>query len=294
MRQGPLVWIVLVFLAAPLSVSAQQTTRQVFVTVLDQAGAPILDLGRDDFQVQEDSMVRPIVRVGLANDPMRVAMLIDNSDAAERALLSIRSGVHAFLDALPAEHEVSLLTVARQLGVRAEPTVDRAKLKEAADLIFIDGGSSAVLLDALLETDERFLQKAEDRWPVFVLVTTDGAEGSRTVGDNEYNAFVADLIARGVTVHAILISTRGGGRQTDVATNLTENTGGHYQAISASTGLPDQLRTLAEHMADQHARMATQYQITFTTDAAAEQLGVRIGVRRPAGNVIVSMSRPGL
>jgi hypothetical protein len=90
------VALVLVSIGSAPPAPAQQAERHVFVTVLDQAGAPILDLGPGDFQVQEDGLVRPIVRVGLANDPMRVALLVDNSDAASRALVHIRTALNMF------------------------------------------------------------------------------------------------------------------------------------------------------------------------------------------------------
>lgn len=287
------VALVLASLGTMSLVSAQQTERHVFVTVLDQAGAPMLDLGPDDFRLQEDGLARPIVRASLTNEPMRVAVLVDNSEAADRSLTHIRAGLNTFLETLPAEHEMTLITIARQLRVRAEPTVDRKKLQEAANLIFIDSGSGAVLLDALLETDKRFLQKAEARWPIFVIVTTDGPEGSRRISDNAYNAFVGSLLARGVIVHAILMSTRGGGFQTQLATNLTQNTQGHYEAIAASTGLPDKLRELAGLMAEQHAKAATQYQVTFTSDSTNQQAAIRVSVARPAGDILVSMGRTG-
>jgi VWFA-related protein len=275
-----------------LSVSAQQTERLLFVKVLDQAGAPILDLGPDDFQVEHDGRVRPIVGARLATDPMRIALLVDNSDAAMRSLVHLRSALNAFLDALPAEHEVTLITIARQLGVRVEPTTDRVRLKEAADLVFIDSGSGTVLLDALLETDHRFMENAGGRRPVYVILTTDGSEASQTVGDEEFEAFSAGLVARGVTVHAFLNSTRGGGDQTDIAIHLTESTHGQYEAIAASTGLPDKLRDLAELMTEQQANVATQYRIAFTSDSTNPEAGVRIGVRGAAGMVQVSIGQP--
>jgi len=54
--------------------------------------------------------------------------------------------------------------------------------QNAANGLFSDGGATP-LMDALMEVDDRFMRKVEDRWPVFVLVSGDGAESS--AGANE-------------------------------------------------------------------------------------------------------------
>ena len=66
-----------------------------------------------------------------------------------------------------------MITTGRQVRVRVPPTTDRQKLKEVAAGLFNDGGST-VLMDGLLEIDERFFRRSENRWPVFVIFTSDG------------------------------------------------------------------------------------------------------------------------
>ena len=63
------------------------------------------------------------------------------------------------------------MSTGRQARVRVPPTTDRKKLKDAAGGLFSDGGAT-ILSDTLLEIDDRFMRKAEDRWPVFVIVNT--------------------------------------------------------------------------------------------------------------------------
>ena len=63
---------------------------------------------------------------------MRIALMLDTSDAAAPALTHMRAGVAEFLDALPPEDEVILITTGRQMRVRVPPTTDRKKLKETA------------------------------------------------------------------------------------------------------------------------------------------------------------------
>jgi hypothetical protein len=275
----------------PADAGQRRTEREIFVTVTNVAGEPVLNLGPGDFEVREDGVQRSVIRAGLASDPMRIALLVDNSDAASQSLNSIRSGLEAFLDTLPGTHEIILITTGRQLRVRANVTTDRAKLKDAARDIFPDSGSGSVLLDALLETDKRFLDRAENQWRVFVIVTTDGVESSTSTRDSEFNQFVARVVDRGFTVHALVLSTRGGGVQTQVAVNLTRNTGGHYEALAATTALPEKLTALAKLIGDQYTRVANQYRVVYASEAINPQTAIQVGVARPGVTVRVLARR---
>src|SRR5206468_498995 len=109
------------------------------VHVVDQRGAPVDGLTAADFQLTEGGVSRVVSHAGPASDPMRIALFLDTSDAAAAALTHMRAGAIAFLDALPPEDEVLLVTTGRQARVRVQPTTDRRKLKEAAGGLFTDG-----------------------------------------------------------------------------------------------------------------------------------------------------------
>src|SRR4051794_4018577 len=130
---------------------------------------------------------------------MRVALFLDTSDAAAPALPHLRAGAAAFLDALPPEDEVLLATTGRQARVRVPPTTDRRKLKEAAAGLFTDGAGT-VLMDGLMEIDDRYFRKMPDVWPVFVVFTSDGTESSAGAREKEFQNWIVAIGARGVTV----------------------------------------------------------------------------------------------
>lgn len=203
------------------------TTRQVFVSVLDRVGAPMLDLLPNEFQVTESGVPRQVVRASLARSPMRVVLIVDTSDAAAPALTFLRAGVMAFLETLPPEHEAMLVSTGRQLRVRVPPTMDRKTLKDTANGLFTDGGAGSMLIDSLLEIDDRFLKKADDRWPVFVIVTSDGVETSTGAHERQFNQWTLAMGDRGIVAHAIVLKFKGnGGLPEMVAMNVTENSGG--------------------------------------------------------------------
>src|SRR3954470_9483857 len=257
--------------------------RHIFVSVTDAKGAPVAGLTAADFTVGEGGQPRVVSKAGPAKDPMRIALMLDTSDAAAPALMHMRAGAAAFLDALPPEDEVILITTGRQMRVRVPPSTDRKKLKETAAGLFTDG-SGTVLMDGLLEIDDRFFKKAEDRWPVVVIFTSDGTESSTGSREKEFTKWSPQLAARGITVHAFVLKTpKGSGMPEIVAENLTNNSGGRYDVMNTTTALPDKMKALAEQLAKDHRNMANWYEgdiQTDGTDTAALDVGVaREGVR---------------
>ncbi len=293
----PLSAAVVTALAALVSLQAQSrnaklVTHQAFIAVTDQSGAPVLDLGPADFEVNEAGVKRSVVRASLSKDPMRIALLVDTGDDMSAALTNLRAGLIGFLDTLPAEHEVLLASTGRQFRVRVQPTTDRKKLKDAANGLFGDGGGT-VLMDGLLEADSRFLRKAENRWPVFVIVTSDGPEISAGAHEKEFNQWAAALAQRGVSVHAFVFKTgKGSGFPEIIAQNATQNTGGHYDMMNTTTSLPEKMKTLAAQLAAEAQKMSTWYTVEFQTDSA-ELKPIDVAVPRNGVKLRMSYRRGG-
>lgn len=276
-------------LAALMAACAQTASaqeRQLFMLVTNQSGQPVTDVTADEMVLEQEGSECTVMDARLDAAPMKVALLVDNSDAAQQSLNSMRDGLAAFLDNLPAEHEVGLFTIAGQVRRRVDFTTDREELKEQATGLFVDRNSGVVYLDGLVETWERRFED-EDLWPVFVALVYDGAEASRSVQDDEFNEFARDLVGRGATVHAVLVSTRGGAIQTTISTFLTQNTGGRYWALAAATALPETFTELAEAMGAQHEAVKDRYRVTFECDPDNPAAGIAAGVNR--GSVRVQL-----
>ena len=273
---------------ASLIAAAAQTAwavdRQLFMLVTDRSGQPVTDVTADEVVLEQEGSECTVKDVQLDAAPMKVALLVDNSDAAQQSLNSMRDGLAAFLDTLPAEHEVGLFTIAGQVRRRVDFTTDREELKEQATGLFVDRNSGVVYLDGLVETWERRFED-EDLWPVFVSLVYDGAEASRSVQDDEFNEFARDLVGRGATVHAVLVSTRGGAIQTTISTFLTQNTGGMYRALAAATALPETFTELAETMGAQYETVKDRYRVVFECEPDNPAAGIAAGVSRAAVGV---------
>ena len=85
-----------------------------------QTGAPVPTSDPSDFVVREDNVAREVLRVAPADEPMQIALLVDNS-AGRRAATSatIREALPAFIDAgsptrrRRGKHQVAIITLGR-------------------------------------------------------------------------------------------------------------------------------------------------------------------------------------
>jgi Mg-chelatase subunit ChlD len=284
-----LVGAAILSLVAP--VIAQRQARKLFVTVVDQQGAPVLDLGAVDFKVKEGGAAREVVRARISSQPMRVALVVDSSDESQRAINELRAALTEFLTRLPAEHEVAFLTIGRQMRVRVQPTIDRARLLNEAKRFSADGAGT-VFLDGAREINDRFLRKVDDKWPVMVVIATDGPETSGTTHDDDYLRFVQDLALRQTTVHTFLLQAHGGGLTSEIGMNLARNTGGQYEALLTNNLLPDKMTALAEKLENDHRRMSIAYEIDYAADAKDAPAALEIELSRPGFKVQLSVRRP--
>ena len=255
--------------------------RHLFMFVMNQSGQPVFDLRTDELEVQLSGVECTVVSIQPETEGMKIALLVDNTPSAENSLNSLRDGLRAFLQTLPAEHEVGLFTIAGQTRRRVDFTPDRDALVEETDNLFVERGGGTVLLDGLVETWKRRFDE-DDAWPVFVLVVYDGPEASGSVQEREFNEFVNELIGRGATVHAVLISNRGGNLQTTVSINITNNTGGVYSALAAATGLPRALTELATTMSAHYDEVKNRYRVVFECEPDDPQAPISVKVTRPA------------
>jgi hypothetical protein len=286
-----LAFSLLVVAAAPAQKRSPAVghSRHVFVSVTEPAGAPVLTLTSADFEVKEGGRLRTVLNSGLDTTPMRIAIFVDTSDGTANAINQIRSGLTAFLAALPTDAEVMFISTGRQVRVRVQPTTDRKKALDFANGLFSDGGATP-LRDAILEVDARYFRTLENRWPVFVIVTGDSAESSAPANETPFNKWLTDLPARGIAAHAFALKYRGGGFPDLVAQHVVQTAGGRFDFMNTANGLPDKLKTLGEQIANDAREMSRWYEVEFETNSDGSPT-VEIGVARPSVGIRVSYRR---
>ena len=139
-------------------------TRTVYVSAVDDKGAPVKDITVADLAVKEDGKAREIVKVSRAEAPMRIAIIIDDNGSG-----IFRAGLVKFLQATLSQAEVSLTLVQTQAQKLTGFTRDPAQLTVAINQLgprpeTPDGGQ---LLSH--RRSGEVLQPAESRAPIILV-----------------------------------------------------------------------------------------------------------------------------
>jgi hypothetical protein len=281
-----------ILVSIAVSLSAQRTvTRSVWVSVVDDAGRPAVDLTPADFQVTENDVKRDVTRATLGSVPMRIVLMVDSSTPVGPMINDVKLALTAFADTLPAHHEVAFISSGGQIRVRTRPNDPRDKLR--ADMArFASEGSANAFLDTLLEADKRFLKTAPEQWPAFVIVTTDNGAGRREPDVVAYNKFMNDFLGRGGAAHAVILTGQQTGSVTDLVANLVDNVGGFRQTLNTSNSLPARLKDIAARLDIDHRIMMNRYEITYAGDPRLAAPTVKVDVAREGLQLQMSTRRP--
>ena len=130
-------------------VTSAQELGLIYAAVLDPTDQPVTDLTPEEFQVSEDGSAAEVVSADIGTEPMKIALLVDNGRqvSSGQAINPLRDGVAAFIENIPAEHEIGLFTIGGQIQRRVDFTTDRARLLEEAANIHVDNFGSVRFID---------------------------------------------------------------------------------------------------------------------------------------------------
>jgi VWFA-related protein len=254
--------------------------RLAFTSVLDAAGEPVQDLTAGDVTVYENGVAREVLDVTRSADPLRIALLVDTSEAIDSDVSNLRNAVRAFIRAVNGAHELALYEFGGRPALLADYSRDLTPHEAAARRLIARSGTGAYLLDAILEAS-RDLRKREDLRPVIVVITSDGPEFS----DRYHQMVLDDLRSTGAALHSFLIDDRAvplnrsrsvREREFTLAEG-TKRTGGRREHLLTSMSLEERLRDLA-------VELRNQYQIVYSRPESL----------LPPYTIDVRISRPGL
>jgi hypothetical protein len=244
---------------SPAAPRAQAVQRGMYVSVLNEAGAPVPNLGPSDFIVREDNVAREVLRVAPAVEPMQIAILVDNSVAARDYINDMRNALPAFVTALttPSDttgrNEVAIIALADRPTTLADFTTSRVQLLKGIDRIFSQPQSGTLLLEALIDVSKSFTKKRATR-PVIVAITTEGPE----LSERFYDLVLEPLRSSGASFHAIVVGTpRGGTSDAErdrgvVLDRGTRETGGRRDNVLTSMSLTPKLKEVADELTHQY------------------------------------------
>ena len=115
-----------------------------------------------DFRVREDGAAREVLKAGEATDPLTVALLVDDSQAASPAIQMIREALDGFITGARRQgRDRAHRPSATVPTIAVDYTSDQKKLLDGAHHVFARPGAGAYLMDAIVEVCKG-LQKREN------------------------------------------------------------------------------------------------------------------------------------
>jgi VWFA-related protein len=230
---------------------AQADERVIYTSVVDRDGAPVLDLTIKDFIVREDGQGREILRVARDNDPLQIALLVDNSVSMRPRLSVLRNAVRTFIDATRDDVHLALITLAERPTVLVGYTTDRSALRKAADNMFaFEAGN--YLLDGIAETSQGLAKRTMWRSAIAV-ITGIGPELSY----RQYTEVLRFFRAGGASLNVVQVGAGIGGQGREIVLSKgTSETGGRFDEVLVPTGLEPKARQLA-------TELSNQYRVTY-------------------------------
>lgn len=239
---------------------AQALQKSLYVSVVDKAGAPAMGLGPTDFLVREDNVAREVLKVVAADDPIQVAVLVDNSSVARDQIPYLREAVPAFIGGITSanpRNQVAVVAFGERPTILADYTSNAADLKKGTDLIWSRPATGPYLLDAIFETS-RGIAKREFARPIIVVLAAEGQELSY-----RHDGEVLDQLAKsGAQLYVLMIgqpfnsiNEEARSRERVIGTG-PERSGGSREQVLTAISLTSRLTRLAD-------QLTHQYRVTY-------------------------------
>jgi len=203
--------------------------------------------------VKEDGVLREVLRVAPATEPMDIAILVDNSTAAADEITFLRSGLSKFVQIMATGNKVAVITLADRPTIKVEYTDDAVRLKEAVSGLFSTPQSGMTLLDGIFETVSG-LQRRETPRAVVVPVITDGVEFTTHYFRDIVNTLVKNRVAlHMVTIGPFYHDEEHGTRERSFLLDAgPRESGGQRISLLSAHGLDNALDRLAKELRAQY------------------------------------------
>ena len=297
--QPDLRWLTLAaVLVAPVTlVLAQDENLSFIISVADSTGRPVNDLTRDEVVLTENGVPVDIVSVQPFRMPVALTVAVDNGPLSVDALGHYRNGLAGLVRALPADMEVSLITMSPQPLTIVQHTADRLRLIRGVSG-FAPQEESPRFTDTPVEFSRRYEAALKETnriasVPVLLLLSTTAPEAV-SYSSEEVTRALSFLERRRAMVHVVMLNIRrdvgaaaaiNDARQTMIGIPATKVTRGRYEAISNSIRLITLLPEMGAQIAALHRRQVSQMVVTARRQP---------GTRGPLQNPQLGLTRKGM
>src|SRR5688572_19932883 len=110
------------------------------------------------------------------------------------------------------------------------------------------------LIGSVQEIYDRYLRTVERRYPMILIVSTDGPDFSQRVTDKTVNEMLQGLAKTGVLVNAVLLTSTGTSLIRNITLEMIKRTGGAYESATTATALPARMKVMAGRIDQQYKK----------------------------------------
>jgi hypothetical protein len=275
----------------------QPNQLQVFISALDASGNPVTDLKPEEISMAENGAPGKVLTLDKHQLPIKLTIAVDNGREATPALTAMRTGLTALVEALPADVEVTLITMSQPQTV-VRPTTDRAQITQGIGRFGVESRGAAKFSETLVEYSQRIDKDFKDKKltysPMLVMVATSAPEFESVEPDTIQKA-LNTLLTRGARVSVLMFTTTPTntesvanmkqGRQALISAPIVKASRGKFEALVTFNQLATMLPEWGKEIAINHAKQTTQYR------AVIERPG---GATGQLNNLALRLTRPGL
>jgi Ca-activated chloride channel family protein len=237
-------------LVAAASLSAQDPIAQfsskvqlveVYATVTDAQGEPVMGLKQGDFEIYEDNQIQDVSTFAAGEFPLTVALGVDRSwSMAGEPLQLAKQASTTFLRALKPGDRSMVVAISSEADVIAPLTMDRLNQQRA--IAALDPWSTTALHDAIIASLDR-LEHEPGRQALVVF--SDGT-------DRYSKASVAEVVERARRSNALIYPIAFGKARPTLLAELAVLTGGRSFLLKDPRELEKTLQTIARELRYQY------------------------------------------
>jgi Ca-activated chloride channel family protein len=214
---------------------------EVYASVLDAKGEPVVGLTREQFVVREDGVPQEVSAFAAGEFPLAVAVALDHSFSMKGdRLVTAVAAARAFLGQLRPSDQSMLIGIGSQTEVLAPLSSDRAAQYGVLD--GLDAFGTTGLHDAILASIDA-VQPARGRRALVIL----------SDGDDRYSrASAADALQRARASDVLVYAVALGRTRPPRFAELASLTGGRSFHVRDARRLPETLQTIARELRHQY------------------------------------------
>jgi len=276
--------------APPSREGAQAREGRVYLSVTGSDGK-VLPLSPADITISEDGRAREVLRVEKATGPLEIALLVDDSQAAQNAIHDTRTGLRQFVDKVLTanpDSQLALITFGERPVLLSDYTNSRVQLEKAISRIFARQGSGAYMLEAIVNAARGAAKRNAERAHI-IIVGTEGIEFS----NDHYERVLDQLAESGATLWALTLTAGQRAEITEEVRNRnvvlgrgTAASGGRQELVLANSAVPHNLERLAD-------TLFNQYVVTYgRPDALVPPKRIDVKVTKPGARVLAPETAP--